>query len=48
MQMTVNQAKCKSNKQGRIAVGMGLLIAQFIMPWLSSNNGIVNGFFGSL
>ena len=43
--MTEIEAKKIGSRQGLISVGIGLLIAQLIMTWLSSDNGIINGFF---
>ncbi len=43
--MTEIEAKKIGSRQGLISVGLGLLIAQFIMTWFSSDNGIVKGFF---
>lgn len=39
------EAKKIGSRQGVLSVGMGLLIAQLIMTWFSSGNGIVQGFF---
>ena len=43
--MTEIEAKKIGSRQGLISVGIGLLIAQLIMTWFSSDNGIINGFF---
>ena len=43
--MTEIEAKKIGSRQGLISVGIGLLIAQLIMTWVSSDNGIVKGFF---
>ena len=43
--MTEIEAKKIGSKQGLFSVGIGLLIAQLIMTWFSSDNGIVKGFF---
>jgi len=43
--MTEIEAKKIGSRQGLISVGIGLLIAQLIMTWISSDNGIVQGFF---
>ena len=43
--MTKIEAKKIGSRQGLISVGIGLLIAQLIMTWFSSDNGIINGFF---
>lgn len=43
--MTEIEAKKIGSRQALIAVGYGLLIAQLIMTWISSENGIVIGFF---
>ncbi len=43
--MTEIEAKKIGSRQALISVGIGLLIAQLIMTWFSSDNGIVNGFF---
>ena len=43
--MTEIQAKKIGSRQGLFSVGIGLLIAQIIMTWLSSDNGIISGFF---
>lgn len=43
--MTEIEAKRIGSRQGLISVGIGLFIAQLIMTWFSSDNGIVNGFF---
>ena len=42
--MTEFEAKKIGSKQGLISVGLGLLIAQLIMTWFSSDNGIIKGF----
>ncbi len=44
LKMTVIKAKQIGSKQGLISVGLGLLIAQLIMTWMSSDNGIIKGF----
>jgi hypothetical protein len=43
--MTVKEAKKIGSRQGLFSVGLGLLIAQLIMTWLTSDNGIIKGFF---
>lgn len=43
--MTEIEAKKIGSRQGLISVGIGLLIAQLIMTWISSDNGIFQGFF---
>lgn len=43
--MTEAEAKKIGSSQGLISVVIGLLIAQLIMTWLSSDNGILEGFF---
>ena len=43
--MTEIEAKKIGSRQALIAVGIGLLIAQLIMTWFSSDNGFINGFF---
>jgi len=42
--MTELDARKIGSRQGLISVGLGLLIAQLIMTWVSSDNGILNGF----
>jgi len=44
--MTEEKAKKIGSREGLKSVGIGLLIAQLIMTWLSSNAGLVKGFFG--
>lgn len=43
--MTEVEAKKIGSRQGLIFVIVGLLIAQFIMVWFSSDNSIIEGFF---
>lgn len=43
--MTEIEAKKIGSRQALIAVAIGLLIAQLIMTWFSSDNGIIKGFF---
>jgi len=43
--MSKIEAKRIGSRQGLFSVGLGLLIAQLIMTWLSSENGIIKGFF---
>ena len=42
--MTEEKAKQIGIRQGLISVGVGLLIAQLIMTFLSSEKGLLNGF----
>ena len=42
--MTEEQAKKIGSRQALKSVGIGLLIAQLIMTWISSDNGWINGF----
>jgi len=42
--MTATEAKKIGSRQGLICVGFGLLIAQLIMTWMTSDIGIIKGF----
>jgi hypothetical protein len=42
--MTETEAKKIGSRQGLICVGLGLLIAQLIMTWMTSDDGIIKGF----